>query len=182
MLGDVLSPLQYIGFFIVIIASVALNIEKKFSFRINSAFYLMFLSGLLRALHVVVAKYALNSDETWINTVVYPGIISSMMVFLFLLVKNVRTDIKAHLRPYLKKLHFFLSNEFVCFFGDLTAIYALSKLSPVISATVRSTSPLFLLLFVWLAHPFYKFKEYNVPFVKKLVCFLLTILGIVLIS
>ena len=182
VLGDVLTPPQYLGFFIILFASVILNMEKKCSFTLNSAFYLMLLSGILRAVHVVVAKYALNSDESWVNAVIYPSVISGMMVFSFLLVKNFRLDIKCHWRPYTQKLHFFISNEFVCFLGDLTAIYALSKLSPVVSAAIRSTSPLFLLLCAALARPFYNFKEFNVPFVKKIICFFLMILGVFLVS
>ena len=182
VLGDVLTPVQYFGFFIVVFAAVALNMEKRFSLKLNSAFYLMLLSSFMRALYIVLAKYALNSDELWINTIVYPCVISSIMVLSFLLIKNFRSDIKQHWRPYIKKFHFFVLNEFVCFLALLSVVYALSKLSPIISSAIGETQPLFLLLLVWLARPFCKIQEANVPMLKKLVCFLLTILGIMLIS
>ena len=182
ILGDVLTPLQYLGFFIVIFASAVLNMKKGFSLKFNQAFYLMFLSSFLLSCRVILAKHALNSDGIWINTIVYPNLISGAMVFLFLLVKGVRPDIKKHLSPYIKKLHLFVANEFVYFLAILTSIYALSKLSPVISAAIEATEPLFLLSFVALARPLYDFKEFKVSFVKKAICFLLIILGIVFIS
>ena len=182
VLGDSLTLLQYFGFFMVIFASAILNMKKGFSLKLNKAFYLMFLSSFLLSCRVILAKYALNSDGIWINTIVYPNLISGMMVFLFLSVKNFRPDIKKHWSPYIKKLHLFIMNEFVYFLAILTSIYALSKLSPVISTTIEATEPLFLLSFAALARPFYHFKEFKVSFVKKLVCFLLIILGIIFIS
>ena len=182
VLGDILTPLQYLGFFIVIFASAVLNMKKGFSLNLNQAFYLMFLTSFLLSCRVILAKYALNSDGIWVNTIVYPNLISGAMVFLFLLVKNFRPDIKKHLRLYMKKLHLFVANEFVYFLAILTSIYALSKLSPVISSAIEATEPLFLLSFVALARPFYDFKEFKVPFAKKLTCFLLIIMGIIFVS
>ena len=181
-LGDILTPLQYLGFFIVISASAVLNMNKGFTLRFNQAFYWMFLSSFLLSCRVILAKYALTQDGIWVNAIVFPNLISGAMVFLFLLVKNFRPDIKKHLRPYVKKLPLFIANEFVYFLAILTSIYALSKLSPVISSAIEATEPLFLLSFVALARPLYHFKEFKISFSKKIICFLLIILGITLIS
>ena len=183
-LGDLLKPLQYAGFFIVLSASIILNMKKETSFKINKAFYLMLLSSFLLSCRVILAKYALNSDGIWVNTIIYPNLISGTMVFLFLFVKKIRPDIREHFHLYMEKFPFFIANEFVYFLAILTSIYALSKLSPVISAAVEATEPIFLLSLVWLAQPFYRFqfKELQVSFAKKMVCFILIILGIILIS
>ena len=157
-LGDVLTPLQYIGFFIVISASAILNMKKGFSLTLNKAFYLMFLSSFLLSCRTILAKYALESDGIWVNTIIYPNLISGVMVFLFLSIKGLRPDIRRHLRPYVKRFHLFLLNEFIYFWAILTSIYALSKLSPVVSAAIEATEPIFLLFLVWLAQPFYRFQ------------------------
>lgn len=184
ILGDILTPIQYLGFLLVIFASVFLSMKKGFSFTLNEAFYLMFLSSFLLSCRVILAKYALDSDGIWVNTIIYPNLISGTMVFLFLLIKNFRPDIRKHFHPYIKRFPLFIMNEFVYFLAILTSIYALSKLSPVISATIESTEPIFLLSLVWLIQPFYhfQFKELKVSFAKKMVCFILMILGVLLIS
>lgn len=184
ILGDILTPIQYIGFFLIISASVVLNLKKGFSLKLNKAFYLMFLASFLLSCRVILAKFALNSDDIWVNTIVWPNLISGAMVFLFLLVKDFRPDIKKHLCPYFKKFYLFLANEFVFFMAVLCSIYALSKLSPVISTAVEATEPLFLLVLAMLIQPFsrFKFKEIRVPRVKKAICFILIIIGIICIS
>ena len=184
ILGDILTPLQYMGFLIVIFSSAFLSMKKGFSFTLNKAFYLMLLSSFLLSCRVVLAKYTLGADGIWVNTIIYPNLISGVMVFLFLLVKDFRPDICKHLHPYMKRFPLFLANEFVYFWAILTSIYALSKLSPVISAVIEATEPIFLLFLVWLLQPFYhfQFKELNVSFVKKMFCFSLMILGIIFIS
>ena len=149
VLGDVLSPLQYVGFFLIISASVVLNLKKGFSLTLNKAFYLMFLSSFLLTCRVILAKFALSHDDIWVNTIVWPNLISGTMVFLFLLVKDFRPDIKKHLHPYFKRFHLFVANEFVFFLAILTSIYALSKLSPVISAAIEATEPLFLMILAY---------------------------------
>ena len=184
VLGDVLTPLQYIGFFLIISASVVLNLKKGFSLTLNKAFYLMFLSSFLLSCRMILAKFALTSDDIWVNTIVWPNLISGTMVFLFLLVKNFRPDIKKHLRPYIKRFHLFVVNEFVFFLAILTSIYALSKLSPIISSAIEATEPLFLLALAMLIQPFshFKFKELKVSRSKKIICFILIIIGVIFIS
>ena len=144
----------------------------------------MFLSSFLLSCRVILAKFALTSDDIWVNTIVWPNLISGTMVFLFLLVKDFRPDIKKHLRPYFKRFHLFIANEFVFFLAILTSIYALSKLSPVISAAIEATEPLFLLMLATLIQPFsnFKFKELKVAKIKKIICFILIIIGVICIS
>ena len=92
-LDDVLTPVQYIGFFIVIFASVILNLNKTKGLKLNAAFYLMFLSSFLLSCRMILAKAALQIDTNWINVMVYPHIISGTLAFLFLFPKKFRKDI-----------------------------------------------------------------------------------------
>ena len=184
ILKDVLELHQYIGFFIIISASLILNMKKGISLKVNKAFYWMLLSSFLLSCRVILAKYALSSDDIWVNTIVWPNLLSGTMVFLFLLVKDFRPDIRKHLGPYMKRFYLFVANEFVFFLAVLTSIYALTKLSPVISTAIEATEPLFLLTLATSIQPFshFKFKELKVSRIKKVICFILIIIGVMCIS
>ena len=179
-----LRPVQYIGFFIVIFASIALNLKQTTGLKLNKAFYLMFLSSFLLACRMILAKAALEIDTTWINVMVYPHLISGALAFLFLVPKKFRQDIHKQFKNYLAKLKTFITIEVVYFFGIACSVYALTKLSPVISSAIEATEPIFLLVFVSIVGHFYhmQFKEFDIPFMKKMICFLLMVLGIALIS
>ena len=184
VLKDVLTLQQYIGFAIIIFASLFLNMKQGMSLKINKAFYLMFLSSLLLSCRVILAKTALISDTTWINTMFYPNLISGALIFTFLMFKRLRPDIYNHFDNYKKNIKLFILIEFVTFLAVLSSVYALSKLSPTISSAIEATEPLFLIGFAMVARHLcsYKFQELNVSWFKKIICFILIIVGVLCIS
>ena len=184
ILKDVLSLQQYIGFAIVILASLILTTKQGVKFKVNKAFYLMFLSSFLLAFRIVLAKLALTTDATWVNTMFYPNLISGALIFAFLAFKKLRPDIREHFADYKKNVKLFVLIEFITFLAVLTSVYALSKLSPTISSAIDATEPLFLLAIAMLMRPIcsYRCQEINVSWPKKLICFILIIIGVVCIS
>ncbi len=184
ILKDVLSLQQYIGFAIVILASLILTTKQGVKFKVNKAFYLMFLSSFLLAFRIVLAKLALTTDATWVNTMFYPNLISGALIFIFLAFKRLRPDIRGHFADYKKNVKLFVLIEFITFLAVLTSVYALSKLSPTISSAIDATEPLFLLAIAMLLRPIcsYRCQEINVSWPKKLICFVLIIIGVVCIS
>lgn len=184
ILKDVLSLQQYIGFAIVIFASLILTIKRGISFSVNKAFYLMFLSSFLLASRIILAKLALTIDTTWVNTMFYPNLISGGLIFAFLLFRKLRPDIRTHFIDYKKNIKLFVLIEFITFLAVLSSVYALSKLSPTISSAIEATEPLFLLVIAMLLRPIYHFQcqELDVSWTKKLICFILIIIGVVFVS
>ncbi len=184
-LGEVLSLPQYVGFVVIIMASIALSIKGNKIPKLSRAFYYMALASFLRAGYAIVEKYVLIEDQNWVNMVVYPTFISGIIPFLFLLRKTWRKDIVKSFPPYLDKVKWFVLNEFVWFAEAVAQIYGMSGLSPVVSVSICATEPIFLLGF-----SYFLLKKYNIPLkekissqllVKKMFCFVLIILGLILV-
>lgn len=176
---------QYIGFVIVIMASLALSVKGNKIPKLNRAFYYMFFAALLWAGRVVLGKYVLNNDDNWVNMVVYPNLISGILPFGLLLVRKYRCDIVRNFPPYLSKFKIFVFNEFVCFFALVCSVYGLSGLSPVVSVSIGASQPIFMLLisFCMLRFLGIKLREKITPkiLLKKIFCFILIILGVILV-
>ena len=186
LLKDVLRPVQYIGFFIIIFASILLTLQEKSIslFRINRAFYLMLIASFLWSVRMILTKYVLTIDSTWVNTIIYPNLISGILVLFCLASNKLRSDIQKHAIAYLHKFKIFVLNEFISFLALVSTVYALLQLSPVVSAAIEATSPLFLLIFISIlsltCHK--RFYEYHVTTSKKILCFALIILGVIFIA
>lgn len=184
-LGELLSLDQYIGFLVIIMASVALSIKGNKIPKLSKAFYYMVLASILRAIYAILEKYVLIEDVNWVNMVIYPNLISGIIPFLFLLKTKWRNDIVKNFSPYWGRFKVFAINEFVCFLRFVAQVYGMSGLSPVVSVSIDATSPIFLLGFCY-----FLLKKYNVPLnekiskqllVKKLFCFILIGLGLILV-
>ena len=184
-LDEKLSLVQYIGFLIIVMASVALSIKGNKIPKLNKAFWYMLFASFLRAFYVVLEKYVLIEDDNWINLVVWPSIISGVMPFSFLLVAKWRKDIVRNFPPYLKQCPVFALNEFICFLGMVCTIYGLSGISAVVSSAITATQPIFML-----AMSYFLLKRFGIPLnekislqilEKKLFCFVLIILGVILV-
>lgn len=176
---------QYIGFTIIIMASIALSIKGAKIPKLNRAFYYMVLASLLWALHIVMEKYVLNLDSNWINVTIYPTALAGLFPLLLLFRKKWRKDIKKNFPPYLHKFKYFVVNEFFDFIGMAASIYGLSGLSPVASASISATLPIFMLGISYLALKYLgvKLKErFSARYLmKKFFCFVLIILGVILV-
>lgn len=184
-LGDVLNLDQYIGFTIIIMASVTLSIKGTRVPKLNKAFYYMVFASLLRAIYIILEKYTLIIDENWINMVVYPSFMTGLIPFSFLFIKKYRKDIIKKFPPYYNKFKIFLLNEFLCYLELLAEIYGISGLSPVVSAAISATMPIFMIIFCYIG-----LKKFNIPLnekitrkqlTKKVFCFVLIILGVILV-
>ncbi len=185
ILDDALTLHQYIGFGIIVMASVALSIKNTKIPKLNKAFYYMVFASLLLSLRVIVVKYTMNLEGHWVNLVVYPDIISGILPFGLLFITKYRKDIVKNFPPYLKKFKIFALDEFICFLGIVCSTYALDHLSPVISSSINSMRPIFLLLIgMFLLYYFnIPLKEKITPrmLVKKMYFFVLMIFGVVLV-
>lgn len=184
-LGEVLSLTQYIGFMVIIMSSVALSIKGTRIPKLSRAFYYMVFASLLRAVYAILEKYVLIEDSNWVNMVVYPNLISGLIPFLFFFRQKWRKDIIKNFPPYLDKFKIFAVNEFICFLEVVAQVYGMSGLSPVVSSSIGATEPIFLLGFCY-----FMLKKYNIPLnekispqvlMKKLFCFVLIILGVILV-
>ena len=127
----------------------------------------------------------MNQDDNWVNLIFYSCIISGLLPFSFLFVSSWRKDILKNFPPYKKHFKLFSINELICFLGSVCGVYALSGLSPVVTTSIAATQPMFML-----AMSFILFKRFGIPLnekisppqmMKKMFCFILIILGVVLV-
>ncbi len=185
LLNEKLHTSQYIGFFIIITSSVILSINNFRMPKLNQAFYYMLIVSLIRAFYVVLEKYVLTIDDNWINLMIYTNILTVLLPFTLLLHKQMRKRIKKGLQPYLSNLSFFSVNELFCFLEMATAVFALSRLSAVTSASINASAPIFLLgISLILRKTFHaRLRESLTPkiMIKKLICFSGIISGIILV-
>lgn len=185
LLGEILNLHQYIGFAVIILASVALSIKGSKIPKLNRGFYYMCTASLLVSFRIVLIKYVMNLDGNWINMVIYPNLISGILPFTLLFIGKCRRDIVKNFPPYLHRFKFFAVNEFLCFLGLACSIYGLDKLSPVISASINATQPIFLLglggIMLFSFHIKLKEKITRRILLKKLFCFVLIVLGVILV-
>ncbi len=184
-LGERLALAQYIGFVIIIMSSIALSIKGNKIPKLNKAFYYMLFAAIIVSLCDIIEKRILNEDCNWINVVIYPSLISGIMPIAFLGVNKWRKDIIKNFPPYLEKFKIFVLNEFICFIGMSLGIYALSGLSPVVTTSINAVQPIFMLIFCGALSIFAccKIQEklsYRVV-MKKIFCFSLIILGVILV-
>ncbi len=185
LLDEVLNLHQYIGFTIIIMSSIALSIKGDRAPKLSRAFWYMMLASFMISCRFVLIKYVITLDGNWVNMIVYPNLFSGLLPFLFLLSKKHRKDILRNFPPYLHQFKFFAINEFVCFLIVTCLIYGLSQLSPVVSASIEATEPIFLLAAGGFMLYFFniKLRERITRriLMKKLFCFVLIILGVILV-
>jgi drug/metabolite transporter (DMT)-like permease len=185
ILGEILNLHQYIGFVIIIMASVALSIKGTKIPKLSRAFWLMVLSSLAISCRIVFVKCVINIDGNWVNMIVYPCLVSGILPFVFLFFKKSRKDITRNFPPYLQKFKIFVFNELLCFLGMVCSVYGLSSLSPVVSSGVSSLQPIYLLIMCCFLSTCYNFalkeKITRRVLMKKLFCFVLIIFGVILV-
>ncbi len=185
ILREVLNLHQYIGFMIIILASIALSIKGDKVPKLNRAFYYMMLSSFMLSSRIIFVKLVIKEEGNWVNLVFWPNLISGIIPLGLLFIKKYRKDIVKHFPPYLHKCPLFALNEFVYFWAVTTETYGVSKLSPVVSASIDRMEPIFLLAISgFLLYVFnIKLKEKITMriLLKKLFCFVLMILGVILV-
>ena len=132
-----------------------------------------------------IEKFALNSFN-WIGVAFYSSLISIFLSLSFLLFKKPRKDIIANLPNFRKNIKLFFINELVVFGGNIAGTYALSFLAVIELKAINSSQSFFVLLYSFLLSQLFgiKFKEKSdtKSIIKKIFCFCIIIIGIILIT
>ena len=63
---EILQPVQYVGLGIIILASLALNLEKTNQIKINKGFWLMLLTTVMLSFETVFYKKILQEID-WVS-------------------------------------------------------------------------------------------------------------------
>ncbi len=185
-LDEVLTVSQYIGFFMIISSNILLNLKKKQVFKIDFAFYLMILASLANMFSNVLSKKAMvGEDINWMTLMFYMTLLSNICVLFILLIPTFRREIISEFHTFKRHLKLLFLLEVVDRAGCLVVLFSLSLLPVVIRSAIGGTQPIFVLLYGLVLSRLFgpRFKEdvSKGEIIKKLICFIIIITGVVLI-
>lgn len=184
IVDEKLSPTQYIGFFVIVLMSILLNIVHVKKIKINAAFWLMALVSVVLTLQIVLYKYVIDETD-WISAIFYQILFSEAVTISFLFFKKMRVDIMQSFKTYKSKLKMFLGNEAAFQAGHVAGVFSLAYLPVAIVEGIGATQPIFVLAFGYILAKMFgnRLKEsvnrYDI--IKKLICFIMLIAGVILV-
>lgn len=183
LVGEVLQPVQYLGFFIVVITSVVISLEPSQKLKINSAFWLMCLCSLMYAFQIVFMKRALQEID-WVTNLFWMSLITFTLGLTLLISQKNRADIFGNGAKFFERFSVFILNEGLSQLGNMANNFALAAIPVVIYSAIGATQPMFVLLFCYISKFILPncFKENldRANVVKKLTCFIFIVVGVIL--
>lgn len=181
LLGELLSPFQYLGFLVIIVANVILGTRDFRKFKINKGFYLMLIVAILSAFQVALLKRASLAMDAE-STTFYFVTLRCVLPLLFLLNRNRRVDIRKNLPIYRSLFPLFIIIAAFSTAGWFASNYANYMLPIVIVSAINSLRPLFILSVGLVAdklfHRSLNEKLSRNETIKKLLCFTLIVIGV----
>jgi len=183
IVGEKLQPIQYIGFGIILLPSIFLNLDIK-KMTINVAFWLMLLVSVIISLQTILRKFSvINTD--FITSFFWTILLTNLICLTMLFLPSARRDIADDFPVFKKKIPLFILNDWFLTFGGLASLFALSQLPALIVSSVGSTRAIFTLFFGFILLKIFKDKSKEDfsrgSVIKKLLSFAFIILGIYLV-
>lgn len=195
LVGEKLSVIQYLSFFVIIFANIALNYDfskrlkeeksEKAKKNLSSTtifFWMLFISILFSLLSVLTKRVLFHLD--WITLRFWSSLFTFLLSFLIIFLPSAKQDIRNSFPIFRKNFKVFFSMEFLTQLGGVCSIVALTTMPVVVLTSIGSTQPIFVLLLGIILNKFFgdKFKEQTGrrEVLKKLICFLIILIGIIL--
>jgi drug/metabolite transporter (DMT)-like permease len=182
-IGELLRPMQYFGFFLIVAAGMALTFNFKQKFKFNKSFFYMLSSAILLAVEVIIYKY-IFTEVGWGTGYVWAMGISAIMAILALIPLLNRTETKTELSALKQHYPVVLLVGCVSFLGGLGFSFAIHAVSATVARSISSFQPFFVLLYAVMFKRFFPlaFKEQtdSGSIAKKVLLFITTIIGVIL--
>ena len=184
IVGEHLKDIQYAGFFIIISSSVLLTLDFR-QIRLNKEFFYMLAVSLLLTIQFVLYKYLSDHSVKWGTLVFWVAISDFTIAALFMFHRKNYDDLRNSLSNVKSQGKLFVLNQFLTWGGDVVGVSALYYLPVSLFEGIESTQPIFVLIFALLFAKKFPdiFKEYigRDKLTKKVILFLLIIIGTILI-
>jgi drug/metabolite transporter (DMT)-like permease len=185
ILGEVLTFRQYVGFVVLVLASVALSFRFGEKFKLNRSFWLVSLSSLIVSIVVSVYKYALN-EAGWSTSFTFVTTSSFVIALFFVcMTKSGRSELKTNLSMPGKVLIALLLTVVASFGAEAAYSYALSLSKTSLVTSLTPIQSLSILIFALLLNKKYpevfteEIDKHNV--FKKIFFYFLTFIGLILV-
>ena len=181
IVGEVLQPIQYLGFGIIILFSLLLNISRKTHIKINSGFWLMCLVSIMLSFDGAFCK-ALLEHTDWVSAAFWVAVISFVMQFMMIFIPTTRQDIVKSFGKYRRRFGAFVFIEIFDQLGSFSPIFALSLIPVLVDSGIQSVQPIFVALYgLVLAKVFDKRFHEDISrgaMIKKVLCFIMIGVGV----
>lgn len=152
-LGEVFTPLKYLGIFLLIIGAILISLRKPTEIRLGKAFRWMILSAFTLAVSQILTKHLLNLADFWtvfgysrIGEAI--GLIPVAYIYFPELINNIREHGK-------KVIAIISINEVINFSGVLFITFAVSIGYVTLVNALASAQQFFVLLFATSLSIFY---------------------------
>lgn len=155
LLSETLTFNQYIGFSIILFASLAISAINIKKFNISKAFYLMLFASVLFAISSIMQKYIYNHADFWSGFVfVSLGMVLAGLFFSTCF-KQGRHVVKDFGTKYKKYIWIVLISEFINIVAVLVSNLAVSKGPVSLVRVIEGIQPIYLLVFAILFYPIF---------------------------
>jgi len=182
-LGEILTPLNYIGSLILISGAILISANKKTKLNIDKIFWLVVLGSLAFAINAVLQKYLLNFADFW--TVFSYERIGAFFALLPLLLIYY-SDFKKFIKGTRKPIVLVSLSEVFNLIGLLLTTIAFSIGLVSLVKTLSSIQDLFVLFFVIMITTFWpkvlKEKIDKSTIILKVIAIILIGVGVFLIT
>lgn len=160
LVGEQLSYIQYLGFFVVTIASIGVSISPYEKLRLNKAFYYMLVVSIMFAVSGVFYKKVFLSVD-WFTGFFWSTFLGAMMGLQFLWSLQVRKIILNEFTRLNRSWKAFVMGETLDWIGEIGSTLATSLLPVTLVRGIASSQALFVLLFSMIGKPSFGrlFKE-----------------------
>lgn len=184
LVHELLTASQYIGFAIVIFASVVGSISSSGPIRINRALFYMVLAGIIVGAETVMYKY-LFTEMSWNTGFIFEHIAAFLiMALLFLCSTALRNSVRNSWAAFKKVGHLFAAEECLTMAGSGAVTYAIALAPVTVVQSIGATQPFFVLLYAMLFSRLFPklFRERidRKSIVRKVVVFAVMLVGVCL--
>jgi transporter family protein len=183
-LNEVLTPLKYLGIFLLVIGAILISVKNFSKISFGKAFWWMILAAGFSAVNVILTKHLLNLADFW-TIFGYKGIgmfVGSIPITYLYFGELVKTT-----KQYGKKVIIAMSvSESLTALGILFSIIAMSIGYVTLVNALFSVQPFFVLLFTVLLSTFFPNilkEEINKSIIfLKVLAIILMFIGIILVT
>lgn len=149
MVKEHLNSIQYLGFFIIILASVVLTFDFKL-FRFKESFLLMLFVSIILVIQAVLFKFIYEKGVTWGTSVIWVTVINFLISLVFIFFPKNYSDVVISFKKIRSFGKLFLLNHFLTWGGDVIGLYALYLIPVSVYEGIGSSQPIFVLLISFL--------------------------------
>ncbi|MFZ2189497.1 MAG: EamA family transporter [Candidatus Magasanikiibacteriota bacterium] len=183
VVGERLSLLQYLAFFVIIFSSTLLTASSSGGkIMFNKSLLLMFLSSLVHSIEGVIYKYVLESVD-WVSGFVYVTLFSILGFIIIAIIKN--KEVREQFGKFKANFKLVIFNSSLAFVSTLSTVIAFSMAQITLVKAVFATQPFFVILFTYLIQKFSKAeckeKMDKGNLLKKLILFTIMLLALIFV-